>query len=506
MVSDVTGGVLSIAKWSLVELDIVSDWDNARVDLFPEDLLWLVKQHSATLEKLTVRRGCLTNSFEEVDNYHPHPGHMSCPHLHTLVLRHLDEFEDVTILHDAFPALRHLELSFDIDWDFYVEEMREDAAPKDGVVYPWDVLNRLCGAVDALYSLCGAYAANILEVYRIHSDKELLKRLRTVISDVQPTHLVLHTGGFDSSSQFFAKDILHLLPKEETKVTHLVLTMKASAFKGTMDAFLLALTELLRAHPVQFLILRFLKRVVYDQELAKKLEARGSRVHRQDEDEPNEIVDALNERSMPSIIERFFKADPTLAHIVVDIENEGFDYWQIQNKDDGLQTMTDIITQHQSASCETMDVDIPEPRLYYDLFLEIFRCIPRQCDVAAMMSTCKTLWIDGVKYLLAFPVVIRQPSTLRSFCTFMLNDIPFRTPLLRQFYLMISVDLGDWDSPSEDEDDRDSEPGQYPRMSQDLVSMLARVLENTTNLEDLSMESPDNLFYTIDDDPSCRRP
>ncbi|KAH9846689.1 hypothetical protein C2E23DRAFT_898518, partial [Lenzites betulinus] len=114
-----------------------------------------------------------------------------------------------------------------------------------------------------------------------------------------------------------------------------------------------------------------------------------------------------------------------------------------------------------------MSACISGPRLNYDIFFELFYYVSRQSDVAALMSTCATLWNDGPKHLLAFPVIIRQPSTLRSFCTFMLSDMESRAPLLRQFYFMISLEQ-DWDTPSEDEDDRDSEPGQYPRMSQDL--------------------------------------
>ncbi|KAH9849700.1 hypothetical protein C2E23DRAFT_345539 [Lenzites betulinus] len=312
---------------------------------YPSEILYFATRHAATLEKLTVRNGLLTDLYGNISAPElPGMDRISCPRVHTLVLRHLGVLEDAAAIHDTFPALRHLELSMATDEEVDAEEIRQDSAPEDDGEYPRDVLDRLCGAVNALYGLCGAYGANILEVYRIFSDEEQLKRLRTVISDVQPTHLVLHAGENypGAGAHFSAMDLLFLLPEEDTKLTHLVLNMEISALKGvysTLSAFMFALIELLRAHPVQFLILRFLKHAVYDQELeeAKILQNDALAGNLRDEDKPNEIVEGLSSTTMPLIIRRLLEADTALAHLVVDIEGKGCEYWEIHDSHGDLQ-------------------------------------------------------------------------------------------------------------------------------------------------------------------------
>ncbi|KAH9849660.1 hypothetical protein C2E23DRAFT_838972 [Lenzites betulinus] len=138
---------------------------------------------------------------------------------------------------------------------------------------------------------------------------------------------------------------------------------------------------------------------------------------------------------------------------------------------------------------------LPGPYINYDIFLELLTHIPRQTDMMALMSTCKILWADGIKPLLAFGVIIRTPSALRSFCTFMLSDIPVRAPLLRRLYLAIPLDPELEMEDEDDEDDLDPCLGRaFASLSKDLVKMFARVMEKTTNIEDLSIDSAEEIF------------
>ncbi|KAH9847862.1 hypothetical protein C2E23DRAFT_846845 [Lenzites betulinus] len=137
--------------------------------------------------------------------------------------------------------------------------------------------------------------------------------------------------------------------------------------------------------------------------------------------------------------------------------------------------------------------DIPGLCINHDIFLELLTHIRRQADVLALMSTCKTFWADGIKPVLAMGVIIRRPSALRSFCTFMLNDISVRAPLLRRLYLAIRLDP----NREMDEDDDGFKPCYgvaRASLSKDLFNMFVRVMEKTTNVEDLGIDWAEQIF------------
>ncbi|KAH9851174.1 hypothetical protein C2E23DRAFT_243886 [Lenzites betulinus] len=151
-----------------------------------------------------------------------------------------------------------------------------------------------------------------------------------------------------------------------------------------------------------------------------------------------------------------------------------------------------------------MSVYASGPSLSHDILLELFRHIPRQSDVAALMSTRKALWKGGLRVLLAHGTVVRTPAALRSFCAFMYTDISARAPLLRQLHVKLSVEHypDTRSTDSDDSDDTEPHPGQGNTcVSREDVAILTRILEKATNLEDLCMDWCDELL-ALDDEAS----
>lgn len=251
--------VLTTMTSRLVERDINHIHDDMRE---PDTLFFLATHHASTLERFS---GEFVGLDNEVTTF---------PHVHSLTLRNSWELHDVPVLHKAFPGLRSLEISGPEGHEVHTAGTRQPIPP-EASNHPW-VLDRLCGAVNALYDLGGSPRAQSLEIYRIDSAQECLERLRTVISETHPTHLVLHfADGFGMNSGFFIKDIANLLPAEGIAITHLVLNLRTLYLKGTADEFTVserasllitcrclmqgtqfALTALLRAHSLKFLMIR----------------------------------------------------------------------------------------------------------------------------------------------------------------------------------------------------------------------------------------------------------
>ncbi|KAH9851176.1 hypothetical protein C2E23DRAFT_831236 [Lenzites betulinus] len=145
---------------------------------------------------------------------------------------------------------------------------------------------------------------------------------------------------------------------------------------------------------------------------------------------------------------------------------------------------------------------LSRPRLSHDILLYLFEHMQDQADVILLMSTCKTLRRAGVTPLFAHGVVVRTPFALRSFCAFMFGDIVTRAPLLRRLSIEIPDDLfgpytyyegGIFANRDEFEQEFDSElhseQGRDSLLTWDLADMLARVLQKTENIEDLSVDA-----------------
>ncbi|KAH9851185.1 hypothetical protein C2E23DRAFT_895898 [Lenzites betulinus] len=312
---------------SLVELDL----DGSSSDTYADNVLAVLEIHFETLEKLIL----LCGELKEVE-YLPGMGiYVEFPKLRALALRNYQGVGSaiVTMLSKSFPALRHFEL-FD-NWELDPKQTRADAPPD---VFPWGVLDRVCGDVDSLYGLGGTLCAKILEVYRVNrSDAGQFEWLHAVISDIKPTHLVLHIG---LDPGFSAIDISNLLPLGYTNVTHLVLNLTIASFmEGSAYEFLFALAALLHAHPVPFVILRFIEREVL---VWERTYIDDSNPEDEDERPPprqTEIVEGMKTaRFEETVLPYLFKASPALTHVGLEIEGHSCAHWTLQGGDDGLVT------------------------------------------------------------------------------------------------------------------------------------------------------------------------
>ncbi|KAH9852859.1 hypothetical protein C2E23DRAFT_729909 [Lenzites betulinus] len=334
--------IMSAMTAPLVELDLYYQVDPG-ADLYERSrsvysVNQLAKAHADTLEKLSVRHGLLIGSGGDPDEEEEVA---TFPNVHTLTLYDTDNVDLLLVLHQAFPVLQSLEASAPMDTaiDAY-EEMRQENET-EAFDHPWGVLDRLCGDVNTLYGLGGAPPAKLLEVYRIYSDSTILGRLRTVIGGASPTHLVLHTGKPYTSPRLSARDISHLLPREEMEITDLVLNTTASTLKGTVTDFTNALATLMRIHSLKFLTLRFLKREVFDQDEAVDpsglwAEDANGGVH----SNHNEISHALGQSKthFESIVHPLFRENPALVHVVLEIEGEDLKHWKIKRGNGGRLT------------------------------------------------------------------------------------------------------------------------------------------------------------------------
>ncbi|OJT11729.1 hypothetical protein TRAPUB_11753 [Trametes pubescens] len=139
-----------------------------------------------------------------------------------------------------------------------------------------------------------------------------------------------------------------------------------------------------------------------------------------------------------------------------------------------------------------MIVTSQAPRLSQDILLELLNHVQRQSDVSTLMRTCKTLRDAGTRPLLSHGVTVANATQLRTFCAYVLRDVPNRAPHLRRLYLKIRLEPNVDDEPEDDSDAKNSYSS--ATLSKDTLRMLVTVLRKTTNLEDLSIDSSEELL------------
>ncbi|KAH9851175.1 hypothetical protein C2E23DRAFT_860659 [Lenzites betulinus] len=285
----------------------------------------------STLEKLVVDLGKLVwRDWQVMNIWHltslnTESGlNVKFPRVHTLGLRDIEDIEELVLLFETFPSVRQFQLLIGENMD--AEAMREEAQFAM-TYYTWGVLDRLCGDVDSLYGLGSALRTKILEVYRVSCEMPILEWLRTVISETQPSRLILHIG---VEPGFIASDLTMLIPPG-IKLTHLYLEIVASALWGSKERFVSTLATLLCDHPLEFLILRLekLEPDAFDPEQ----EDFGGWWHRPKQ---NKMVEGFKTSSFEDVLRRLFKAAPTLAHVVLEIEGHRYSHWTLRGGDDGL--------------------------------------------------------------------------------------------------------------------------------------------------------------------------
>ena len=130
------------------------------------------------------------------------------------------------------------------------------------------------------------------------------------------------------------------------------------------------------------------------------------------------------------------------------------------------------------------------PTLGLDVLLIVFGHLTRQCDVAALSQASKALHSVGVRQLLRLGVTIATDSQLASFAAFISGDVPGRAPYVWKLYIKLDVDpIGDDESAFGDE-----EMGDEDEDSSESLRMLGDILRQTTALEDLSIDSCEELL------------
>lgn len=155
-----------------------------------------------------------------------------------------------------------------------------------------------------------------------------------------------------------------------------------------------------------------------------------------------------------------------------------------------FKTLKGLVTRSNTLTNRTMTL---QPlRLSQDILLELLQHVPRQSGVATLMRTCKTLRDAGTRILLSHGVTVGNATQLRSFCAFMLRDVSARAPHLRQLYLKIRLECNLDGEPEDDSDAANDYSGST--LSKDTLRMLLTVLQQTTNLEDLSIDSCEELL------------
>ncbi|KAI9058610.1 hypothetical protein FKP32DRAFT_1596899 [Trametes sanguinea] len=293
------------------------------------------------------------------------------PRLRALALRSLYGY-DFAQLHEAFPNLQYLELSASEERG--VEDARRDNTPPNSA-NRWSNLRYLCGNVDALYALGPVPRVAKVEVDHIHSSDECLSRMRSVVSDTHPTHLVLHTG-FYVCRTFDLPKISELLPPEGTpSITHLMLDMALHKLTGTREELMAGMTSLLKKSPIQFFILRIAETCDCDGKATEPpLKAAAAhdgddRQCQSDDDDANadsdadadgesdddvadkvkpapfsirkpsgyQIAQTLQLAQHQKIARKLAQAGKSLRHVVLKIHRQGDTYWAIERDEKGLQ-------------------------------------------------------------------------------------------------------------------------------------------------------------------------
>ncbi|KAI0350492.1 hypothetical protein OH77DRAFT_1072538 [Trametes cingulata] len=277
--------MLDNIKSTLIELDVHCGSEEIEE---PDTLFPLVKSHQASLEKLSAW-------YVELDTL-PRP----FPRVTALALRSFfDCILDVASLQRAFPSLRYLELSE--PGDLEADESREANRPH-AEKGSW-TLAHLCGSLNALCGLGMAPHATKLEVDHVWSETATLAKLRTVVSEARPSHLVLHTGHL-VFRPLNINDIPGLLPTGDVPVTHLTLNMCPNFLAGPADKLLM-----------------FVLRLAYDLE-----DDEGPSTSRASGRRP-ELLAAYAETLQQDIVRELVKVTSSLQHVVLTVSGVRTTYW-----------------------------------------------------------------------------------------------------------------------------------------------------------------------------------
>ncbi|KAH9886633.1 hypothetical protein C8Q73DRAFT_714670 [Cubamyces lactineus] len=132
-------------------------------------------------------------------------------------------------------------------------------------------------------------------------------------------------------------------------------------------------------------------------------------------------------------------------------------------------------------------MESPSPRLPRGVLRELLHHIPQQSDISSLMRTSKTLLELGEKELVGRGVTVESDAQVRSFCGFVLRGPPSRAIHLRKLSLEFRYD------PAEDTDDYASYLA-HPPPTKATCGLLVKVLRHTTNLEDLRIDSCEELL------------
>ncbi|RPD63559.1 hypothetical protein L227DRAFT_599177 [Lentinus tigrinus ALCF2SS1-6] len=124
--------------------------------------------------------------------------------------------------------------------------------------------------------------------------------------------------------------------------------------------------------------------------------------------------------------------------------------------------------------------------LNWDIFLVVLEHLPRQSDVAAMSRASKKLHAASIGYLLLPGVTISTGAQLASFTAFLSSDVATRAPKVRKLYFKLGVDESDLIADMDGED----KMIWFPKN----IRLVGTVLRKTTQLEDLSIDSCEELL------------
>ncbi|KAL7278814.1 hypothetical protein PYCCODRAFT_1479005 [Trametes coccinea BRFM310] len=354
------GELLEGMQSSLVELDVHCYSE----ELYePTPVMSLLTRNQLNVEKLSAW-------YVEVGT-----SALQFPRVRALALRSLYAF-DIENLHKTFPGLQYLELT--APEPAVVEDAIADHG-RLGHSSRWKSLRYLCGSVDALYALGPVSRVAKVEVDCICSTGECLSRLRAVVSDAQPTCLVLHTG-FYGHGVLDLSELAELLPPEGVpSMTHLMLDLAVDKLTGTKGDLMAGLTSLLKRSPIEFCILRIAEICDCEGEATKPpLEAvaaadGGDGRHGQsEEDDANadndtdadgesedgdqgrehggqesahfsirnsdgyHIAQTLPLAQHQQLVRELAGAGNSLTHVVVKIHRQGDTHWAIERSDKGL--------------------------------------------------------------------------------------------------------------------------------------------------------------------------
>ena len=223
-IGETTLAMLCQLESSLTEIDIHcynEEDDTGEMD----DPLPLVRRHQATLERLSAWYVEIRNNTLQFSN------------VRALALRQARGL-DISVLQHAFPNLTYLELSA-VDDEESMDELREDNMARQRPE-SWRDLHYLCGSLDSLYGLGLLRPVKRVDVDGISTAEETLQRLRVLVNDTSPTHLLIRAystlaAGFDVAA------LPALLPTPGApSVSHLTLDLCLLGLRGTGESLIVS--------------------------------------------------------------------------------------------------------------------------------------------------------------------------------------------------------------------------------------------------------------------------